>query len=69
MKKDSFEFHNNARGREYMQLKYNKSTKKSDGNNASNDRQIILSQPGSRKCPVLRFKFYLSKLTDLDALF
>ena len=67
MKENSFEFHQNAQGRECMQLKYNESTKKSDGNdnNASNDRQIIYGQPGSRKCPLLSFKFYLTKLTDL----
>ena len=55
-----------------MQLKYNEATKKSDGIdcNEINDQQIILSQPNlPHKGPVKSFKFYLIKLTTIDALF
>ena len=71
MTKTSFQIKLNAHGREYIELTYNESTKKSDGtnNNPFNDHHIILSQPLSRQYPVRSFKFYLSKLTDLEALF
>ena len=72
MRKDSFEIKQNIQGHEYMQLKYYGATKKSDGTNCNeiNDGQIILSQANSpNKCPVRSFKFYLTKLTSIDALF
>ena len=54
-----------------MILKYNKTTKKCQGDEYSltNDRQIVLSQPNSPKCPVASFKFYLTKLTEIEPLF
>ena len=71
MTKNSFQIKLNAQGREYMELAYNESTKKSDGteNNPFNDHHIILSQPQSSQCPVRSFKFYISKLADLESLF
>ena len=70
--KSSFEIKTNSDGREYMQLNYNESTKKSDGTNLNemNEHQIILSQPNSpQTCPIHSFKFYLQKLTDMQCLF
>ena len=47
MKKSIFVSKLNPQGREYLELTYNESTKKSDGtdNNPYNDHHIILSQP------------------------
>ena len=71
LKKDSFQIKQNNEGIEYLELVYNESIKKSDGtdNDEITDNAILLSQPGSPKCPVASFKLYLSKLTNLDALF
>ena len=71
LNKNSFEILTNNNGREYLQLKYNESTKKSDGtdNSELHENNILLSQPGSRQCPVKLFKLYVSKLTKIDSLF
>ena len=54
-----------------MELNYNESTKKSQGDdfNEMNEQAILLSQPENARCPVNSFKLYLSKLTEIDALF
>ena len=56
----------NDEGCEYLQLKYNEATKKSDGTdtNEIRDNTILLSQPGSRRCPITSFKLYISTLND-----
>ena len=65
LQKNSFEILKNNEGREYLKLKYNKATKKSDGtDNEIRDNNILLSMPGSRRCPVASFKLYISKLND-----
>ena len=71
LKKDSFELKITDTGREYLELKYNESTKKSPGDdyNEINEQAILLSQPQNPKCPVNSFKLYLTKLTDLPDLF
>ena len=71
LKKDSFEIKQNNGGREYLELVYNESTKKSDGTDHDEIREnaILLSQPGSRKCPITSFKLYMSKLTKLNDFF
>ena len=71
LKKNSFDILTNSDGREYLDLKYNESTKKSDGTdkNEIRDNPILLSQPGSCRCPVTSFKLYLEKLTKIDDLF
>ena len=58
-------------GKEYLELKFNESTKKSQGdeNREMNEQPILLAQPGKRCCPVNSFKLYKSKLTHIDALF
>ena len=64
LRKDSFEILTNSNGREYLELKYNEATNKSDGlnNNQIREKNILLSQPGSRRCPGNSFKLYLSNL-------
>ena len=68
--KKSFALKVNENGRDYLELTYNESTKKSQGNdnNEMNDQAILLSQESNR-CLVKSFKLYLSKLTDLPELF
>ena len=46
-----------------------KKTEKSHGayHDKMQDNAILLSQPGSRQCPITSFKLYMSKLTKLDA--
>ena len=70
LQKDSFNLKVNKDGKEYLELKYNESTKKSPGddNYEMNEQPILLSQDSNR-CPVKSFKMYLSKLTDLPDLF
>ena len=53
-------------GREYFQLAHHEITKKQQGDEPKNrdnntERNIIVQQPGEHMCPVLTFKFYLSK--------
>ena len=71
LNKNSFAININSEGREYLKLKYNEHTKKSDGtdNNEMRENNILLAQPGSRFFPVQSFKLYVSKLTKIDALF
>ena len=68
--KESFALKINVDGSEYIEMTYNKSTKKSQGddNNEMNEQPILLHQE-SRRCPVTSFKFYLLKLTYLKDLF
>ena len=70
MKKIVFRSRKIKKGREYLELTYNESTKKSQGDdsNEMNDKQIILSQ-NSGKCPAPSYKLYLSKLTEIEDLF
>ena len=70
LKKDSFEIKVNRR-EEYLILKYNETTKKCQGDDytMTNNRQIVLSQPNSPKCQVASFKFYLTKLAEIEPLF
>ena len=44
---------------------------KSDGtdNEEIRDNATLLSQPGSKKCPVASFKLYMSKLNKIDNFF
>ena len=69
--KDSFELKVTSEGKEYFEMKFNESTKKSQGDNYNemNEQPILLAQPGKRCCPVKSLKLYLSKLTKIDALF
>ena len=71
LRKNSFEILQSNEGKEYLELKYNEATKNSDrtDSNEIKENNILLSQPGSRRCPVTSFKLYISKLTDLDDLF
>ena len=71
LNKNSFALKVNAHGREYLELTYNESTKKSQGdnNNEMNDQPILLSQPGKIKCPVKSYKLYVSKLSEIDNFF
>ena len=71
LKKNSFALKINAHGREYLELTYNESTKKSQGdnNNEMNEQPILLSQPGKAKCPVNSYKLYMSKLSSIDDFF
>ena len=71
LRKDSFTLKTNEQGTEYLELNYNPSTKKSQGddNREMLENAILLAQPGSKRCPVNSFKLYLSTLTDLDDLF
>ena len=52
-------------------MKYNQSTKKSQGDdyNEMNEQPILLAQPGKRQCPVNSMKLYLSKLTHIEDFF
>ena len=70
LKKQSFALKQNEQGREYLELTYNEAMKKSQGDdyNEMNEQPILLSQESDR-CPVRSFKFYLSKLTEIDDLF
>lgn len=71
LQKDSFAIGKTPDGREYIELKYNEATKKSQGddNNEICDNAILMEQPNSPRCPVKSFKLYLSKLTHLPDLF
>ena len=71
LQKNSFELKLTPEGKEYYELAFNESTKKSQGDdyNEMNDQPILLAQPGKRHCPVTSFKLYLSKLTNIYALF
>ena len=69
LKKNSFALKVNESGSEYLELTYNESTKKSQGddNREMNKQPILLSQKSDR-CPVKSFKLYLSKLTEIEPL-
>ena len=69
--KTSFIIKTNPQGKEYIEMTFNESTKKSQGDdiNEMNDQPIILSQPNKASCPVKSFKLYLSKLTDIPDFF
>ena len=71
LKKNSFALKLNQNNQEYLELTYNESTKKSQGddNNEQTEQPILLSREGNRRCPVTSFKLYLSKLTNIDDLF
>ena len=71
LKIDSFTLKTNAQGRDYLELNYNESTKKSPGDdfNEMNEQPILLSQPNDRRCPVNSFQLYKSKLTEIEDLF
>ena len=70
LKKNSFELKVTSDGKEYLEMNYNRATKKSQGddNNEVNHTPILLAQMGKRCCPVNSFKLYLSKVTHLEDL-
>ena len=56
----------------YLEMTFNDRTKKDQGDTPSYvaESNIIMSQPGSRLCPVTSFELYLSKLSkNTDILF
>ena len=69
--KSSFSVKQNSQGCKYLELNYNKTTKKSQGDdiNEMNDQAIILAQPGNGKCPIYSYKLYMSKLTEITDFF
>lgn len=72
LRKNSFEIKEFENGQQYIQLTYNERSKKSQGDEPGQHprENIILSQPGSRKCPVYSFKLYMSKLSpNIDSFF
>ena len=72
MKKEDFAFYETDDGREYMQLIHHEVTKTSQGDdrNPWEQESIILAQPGSSRCPLKSFRFYVSKLSpDCEHLF
>ena len=71
LKKDSFDLKVTSEGKGYLELKYNESIKKLQGDNYNemNEQPILLAQPGKHCCPVNSFKLYLSKLTKIEPLF
>ena len=69
--KDSFEVRKSADGQEYIEITFNKVTKKNQGDNVSsgsenlhNNHAIIAEQSGSVRCPVNSFKHYISNLNE-----
>lgn len=71
LRKDSFNLGVTPEGREYLELKYNEATKKSQGDDYReiHGNAILMAQPDSPRCPVASFKLYLAKLTHLPDLF
>ena len=55
-------------------MNYNEATKKNQGdetiyNQHDRDRNVIVTQPGSNRCPVGSYKLYISKLNDESNVF
>ena len=69
--KNSFDLKLTSEGKEYWELNYNESTKKSQGDdyNEMNEQATLLAQLGKCRCPVNSFKLYISKLTKLECFF
>lgn len=67
LSKESFQIQKTPQGQEYVELTFNEATKKCQGDEMNHnphdgDRNIMLAQPDSDRCPVKSFKFYMEKL-------
>ena len=69
--KESFGLKKSANGSEYIEINFNETTKKNQGDSTSsatenlhNNHAIIAEQEGDVRCPVNSFKHYLENLND-----
>ena len=74
----SFEVKNSPEGHRYMVMTHKEMTKKSQGDECTNNKNIfksennnvIVEQPGNPRCPISSFEKYLSRVDhSIDALF
>ena len=76
LSKDSFTIKRNANGKEYIEINFNKKTKRNQGDSLSggtnalhNDHHVITEIEGSPLCPVQSYKKYLDLLNpDINAI-
>ena len=77
LQKDSFQVKTSPDGKEYIEITFNETTKKNQGDstasateNLHNNHAIISEQEGDVRCPVNSFKHYIENLnTECNAFF